>query len=71
MSGSFIAEILLWLFFIIPGVIYSFWRLSATSTVCRVCGSDKLVPLSSQYYKKMIALEETDKQEIKEEIKIS
>ncbi|MCE5185066.1 MAG: YqaE/Pmp3 family membrane protein [Planctomycetaceae bacterium] len=45
--GSFFIEILLWLFFLLPGLIYSIWRLSSRSVVCRSCGSPNLVPLDS------------------------
>ncbi len=43
--GSFGIEIILWLFFIIPGLIYSVWRLSSKEEVCAKCGhSSHLVP---------------------------
>jgi hypothetical protein len=45
--GSFILEVFLWLMFIVPGVIYSLWRLSKRRKVCRSCGSPELVPLDS------------------------
>ena len=37
--GSFWIEVVLWLFFIIPGVIYSLWRLSARKSICTRCGN--------------------------------
>ena len=46
-KGSFIIEIVLWLFFIIPGVIYSFWRLTTRKKKCRSCGAENMVPLNS------------------------
>jgi hypothetical protein len=45
--GSFGIEVLLWICFIIPGVLYSFWRLSSKRPVCQTCGSDALVPVNS------------------------
>jgi hypothetical protein len=45
-QGSFIMEVLLWCCFIIPGLIYSFWRLTAAKK-CSVCNSPRLIPLSS------------------------
>ncbi|ACL71485.1 hypothetical protein Tgr7_0387 [Thioalkalivibrio sulfidiphilus HL-EbGr7] len=45
--GSIFIEILLWLMFIIPGLIYSIWRLTTRGKVCGVCGSADLVPLTS------------------------
>lgn len=44
MKGSFVIELVLWCFFIIPGVIYSLWRLTTKSKVCPDCGEDKLIP---------------------------
>jgi hypothetical protein len=45
--GSLGMEIALWLFFLVPGVIYSVWRLSARAKVCPSCGSGELIPLES------------------------
>jgi hypothetical protein len=45
--GSILIEILLWVFLLIPGVIYSLWRHSARHRVCACCGSKDLIPLSS------------------------
>jgi len=46
-KGSFGIEVVLWLFFIVPGLIYSLWRMSTRHKVCAACGSDALVPLKS------------------------
>lgn len=45
--GSFWIECLLWLFFILPGLIYSIWRLSTRHPVCRHCGSWMIIPPQS------------------------
>lgn len=45
--GSLMVEIVLWLCFLIPGLIYSIWRQSSKHKVCASCGSSTLVPLSS------------------------
>jgi hypothetical protein len=45
--GSFAIELLLFLFFIIPGVIYGVWRLTARKWVCAACLADALVPIDS------------------------
>lgn len=45
--GSFIMEVLLWILLIVPGFIYSFWRLTNIEKVCSVCGANTLVPLDS------------------------
>jgi len=45
-KGSFLVEVILWLFFIIPGLIYSIWRLTTKDNVCSNCGhSSHLVPI--------------------------
>jgi len=45
--GSTGAEIILWLFFLVPGLIYSMWRLSSRSEVCASCSSQNVVPVHS------------------------
>ena len=45
--GSFGTELLLFLFFIIPGLIYGIWRIAARKDVCAACLSDALVPIGS------------------------
>lgn len=46
-KGSFIIELVLWLFMCVPGLIYSIWRLTTRGQVCSTCKSDRLVPASS------------------------
>lgn len=45
--GSFAIEVVLWLCIIVPGLIYSLWRLTTRHNVCQACGSDQLVPLNT------------------------
>jgi hypothetical protein len=45
--GSFVMEIVLWLLFILPGLIYSIWRLTTRKEVCPKCKSDKFIPADS------------------------
>lgn len=45
--GSIWIEILLWCMFIIPGVIYSVWRLASKTKVCAVCKKDTMIPLET------------------------
>lgn len=46
--GSFLVEVILWLCLLVPGLIYSLWRISAKQPTCRTCGAIRsLVPLSS------------------------
>jgi hypothetical protein len=46
-GGSFVLEILLWLMFLLPGLIYTLIRSASTAKVCPACGSADLVPTSS------------------------
>lgn len=46
-KGSFLLEVVLWLMFIVPGLIYSVWRVSSRSQVCASCGASTLVPADS------------------------
>lgn len=46
--GSFAIEIILWLCFIVPGIIYSLWRLTTRrSNGCGKCGAQTMIPLNS------------------------
>lgn len=46
-KGSFLVELVLWLCLIVPGMIYSVWRISSKHNVCPSCGGATLVPLNS------------------------
>jgi hypothetical protein len=46
-KGSIIIEFILWCMMLLPGLIYSIWRLTTRAEVCRVCESTGLVPLNS------------------------
>lgn len=54
-KGNGLIEIVLWLFFIIPGLIYSIWRSSSRYKVCKKCGSNNLIPLDSPIGQKVLA----------------
>ena len=43
-QGSFAIEVVLWLCFIIPGLIYSLWRLSSRHEACAMCGNAEVLP---------------------------
>lgn len=53
--GSILIEIVLWLFMILPGLLYSLWRLSSRRDGCRACGSAELVPLDSPRARAVLA----------------
>lgn len=46
-KGSILIEIVLWLAFIIPGLIYSIWRLTSKQQVCPACKKPTLIPLNT------------------------
>ena len=46
-KGSIWIEVILWLFFLVPGLIYSVWRLTTRKQVCSMCGASTLVPPDS------------------------
>jgi hypothetical protein len=46
--GSIMIEIILWLCFLVPGLLYSIWRLTTrTANGCPSCGSTSMIPLNS------------------------
>ncbi|HMJ88465.1 MAG TPA: hypothetical protein VK530_01545, partial [Candidatus Acidoferrum sp.] len=53
--GSIAIELVLWLLFCLPGIIYSVWRLTARKKVCPVCNSDALVPENSPRGRQLLA----------------
>lgn len=46
-KGSILIEIVLWLAFIVPGLIYSIWRLTSKQQVCPACKKPTLIPLNT------------------------
>ena len=52
-KGSTLIELVLWLCFIIPGLIYSLWRLTSRHLACEKCGASNMVPLDSPRGKKL------------------
>jgi hypothetical protein len=53
--GSILIELVLWLCFIVPGLIYSLWRHSKRRDVCRACHSPDLVPRDSPIGRQLAA----------------
>lgn len=51
--GSFIMELGLWLCFLIPGLIYSVWRLTTRRKVCTECNSPEIIGLETPRGKKL------------------
>ena len=52
--GSMLVEIVLWLLFLLPGLIYSLWRVSTRRRVCAACGGTALVPPDTPAGKRML-----------------
>ena len=52
--GSFWVEVLAWLLFLVPGLIYSLWRLGTRYNGCPACGSRNLIPLDSPRGQQML-----------------
>ena len=40
-------ELLLWLFFLIPGLIYSIWRIASRYAGCPVCKAKNCIPIET------------------------
>jgi hypothetical protein len=53
-KGSVLMEILLWLLFLLPGIIYTTWRSASAKSVCSQCGSIEIIPADSPMAKKII-----------------
>lgn len=54
-SGNIVIEIILWLCLIIPGVIYSIWRMTSKHEACSKCGSKEVIPTDSPIGRKLVA----------------
>ena len=52
--GSLAVEIALWICFIVPGIIYSIWRLSSRYNGCEACGSARVISTTSPRAKKLL-----------------
>lgn len=46
-KGSFLVEVALWIFFLVPGIIYSLWRLSSRYDACPSCRAPNMIPTDS------------------------
>lgn len=52
--GSIGMELVLWLCFLVPGLLYSIWRLTTKRRVCRACHQPSLVPIKSPVGQKLM-----------------
>ncbi len=53
-KGSVKTGIILWFFFLIPGLIYSIWRFLSRHEVCPICGQATIIPADSPKAQKII-----------------
>ncbi len=53
-KGNGLIELVLWLCFLIPGIIYSIYRSSSRHNKCPICGNPNLIPASSPIAQRMI-----------------
>lgn len=52
--GNFCIEIVLWLLFLVPGIIYSIWRVSTRIKVCPQCEKPSMIPIDSPVGQKLL-----------------
>jgi len=56
-KGSFGVELLLWLFFCLPGLIYSIWRLTSRYDACPSClAPSSMIPANSPEGQRLLAM---------------
>jgi hypothetical protein len=56
-KGNIGTEIVLWLLFLIPGLLYSVWRHTSRYQGCTSCGSPDLIPLDSPRAQQLLGQE--------------
>ena len=54
-KGSLGVEVLLWIVFLVPGLIYSIWRLTSRYDGCPKCKQTTIIPLDSPMGKKFLS----------------
>lgn len=57
-KGTFLMELILWLCCLIPGLIYSIWRLTSRERVCPNCHHATMIPASSPQGQKLLAADQ-------------
>lgn len=53
-KGSIFIEIILWCCFLVPGFIYSLWRMTSRTPACPKCSAPNMVPVDSPRGKKLL-----------------
>lgn len=54
-KGSFWLELALWLCFLLPGLIYSIWRLTSKYDGCPACKNASMIPVDTPTGRKLMA----------------
>lgn len=53
-KGNILMELVLWLCFIIPGLIYSLWRLTSRFKACPQCQTPNMIPMDTPRGQKLV-----------------
>jgi hypothetical protein len=53
--GSFLIETVLWVAFIVPGILYSLYRITKRHNACPVCKSREIIPVDSPIAKRVLS----------------
>lgn len=53
-KGSIIIELALWIMLIVPGIIYSLWRMTSKYKACPKCLSETMIPMDSPMAQKLV-----------------
>ena len=53
-KGHFALEVVMWICFLVPGIIYSVWRLTTRQEACSVCGNVNLLPKAAPMAQKFL-----------------
>ncbi len=54
-KGSFITEVFYWLLFLLPGLIYSIWRLTSRYNACPKCKNASMIPVDTPMGQELLA----------------
>jgi hypothetical protein len=54
-EGHFAIEVILWLMFIVPGIIYTLWRLTTRHEGCPKCHAKTIIPIDSPIAQKFLS----------------
>lgn len=54
-KGSILIELFLWLCFLVPGLIYSLWRLTSRYKACPKCKAPNMIPINTPRGRELLA----------------